>query len=237
MKTILALVCFTLAASCPSVFANVVKLAAEDSWPPFAKQDGSGISKAIIEKAYAYSGTKVEFVTVPYARALLMAEQGKVHGAFNVTKQASTEDLYAFGELPLLKVSASFYYPPNSKHNYKSLAEIPNDTAIATIIGYEYGNEYEKHKKRFSESRVSSQTQIIKMLMIGRLDMAIMFDEVAAYTLGEMGLSKDAIVKGEINHTSDIYIAFNKELKNSEIIKKLDLGLKAIEQESAYITP
>ena len=237
MKAVFVLISFALFAFSKLAFADVVRLAAEDSWPPFAKQDGSGISKAIIEKAYAYSGTKVEFVTVPYARALLMAEQGKVHGAFNVTKQASTESIYAFGERPLLKVSASFYYPPNSKLNYKKLSDIPDDTSVATIIGYEYGDEYEKHKNRLSESRVSSQIQIIKMLMIGRIDMAIMFDEVVAYTLDEMGLDRDAIVRGEINHTSDIYIAFNKELKNTDVINKLDLGLKAIEQESAYITP
>lgn len=220
-----------------SALAEVVKLAAEDSWPPFAKPDGSGISKAIIEKAYSYTGTKVEFVTVPYARALLMAEQGKVHGAFNVAKQASTESSYAFGEYPLLQVSASFYYPPNSELDYSELSDIPDNTSVATIIGYEYGNQYEAHKGRFLESKVSSQRQIIKMLMIGRIDMAIMYDDVAAYTLDEMGIDKSDIIRGKLSHTSDIYIAFNKELANSEVISKLDIGLKAIEQETMCATP
>ena len=35
------------------VHAEEVTLAAESSWPPFAKKDGSGISKTIIEKAYS----------------------------------------------------------------------------------------------------------------------------------------------------------------------------------------
>lgn len=222
---------------CFESLANVVRLAAEDSWPPFAKEDGSGIARTIIEKAYAYTGTRVEFITVPYARALLMAEQGKVDGAFNVTKQASTENTFAFGSQPLLRVSASFYYPKQSKLNYRNVDEIPTDTVIATIIGYEYGDRFEANRARFAESRVASQQQIIKLLLSERIDMAILFDEVASYTLAQMGLSQDAIKQGKINHTSDIYVAFNKALANSDKLKKLDLGLKAIEQESAYITP
>lgn len=217
--------------------SDTVRLAAEDSWPPFATENGDGISRTIIEKAYAYSDTKVEFVVVPYARALSMVESGEVDGAFNVTKQASTETKFAFGELPLLNVSASFYYPRNGNLNYQSIADVPNGTSIATIIGYEYGDAYSAHKHRFEESRVASQEQIIKLLMSKRVDMAIMFDEVASFTLEQMQLKPDSIDKGNINHTSDIYVAFNKKLADSKKIRALDKGLKAINAESAFITP
>ena len=77
------------------------------------------------------------------------------------------------------------------------------------------------------------QAQIVNLLKAGRVDMAIMFDEVASYTLEQMQLPAEDIKKGHINHTSDIYVAFNKSHANSQIIKDLDKGLKAIEQESA----
>ena len=217
--------------------AKTVKLAVEDSWPPFADKLGEGISKSIITKAYAYSGIEVEYIVVPYARALSMAEQGEVDGAFNVTKQDSTTAIFAFGNEPLLNVSASFYYPKNSTLNFNTSADIPSGTKVATIIGYEYGDGYSKHQHRFLESRVASQTQIVKLLQSKRVDMAIMFDEVAAHTLEEMGLTEQSIRRGKINHTSDIYVAFNKRLAGSKKIKNLDVGLKAIRQESAFITP
>lgn len=220
-----------------SVNSEVITLAAENSWPPFAKKDGSGISKTIIEKAYGYSGHTVKFITVPYARALNMAKRGSVDGAFNVTKQASTEADFAFGERALLKVSASFYYPKASKLSYTNSNSIPRGTSVATIIGYEYGDNYEKNRERFDEVRVATQAQIVNLLKAGRVDMAIMFDEVASFTLEQMKLPAGEIKKGHINHTSDIYVAFNKSLANSSIIKDLDLGLKAIGKESAYITP
>lgn len=228
---------YTLLLFASSIHAEVITLAAESSWPPFAKKDGSGISKTIIEKAYSYSGHTVEFVVVPYARALSMAKQGSVDGAFNVTKQASTEADFSFGERALLKVSASFYYPPGSNLSYTTSDMIPRGTSIATIIGYEYGDRYEKNRERFDEVRVATQAQIVNLLKAGRVDMAIMFDEVASYTLEQMQLPTEDIKKGHINHTSDIYVAFNKSHANSQIVKDLDKGLKAIEQESAYITP
>ena len=236
MKQLILFVSFILIVVTPT-YADVVRLAAEDSWPPFAKQNGSGISRTIIEKAYGYSGRKVEFVIVPYARALSMAKMGQVDGAFNVTKQASTELDFAFGNEPLLKVSASFYYHPNSKLNFTSSDKIPRGTSIATIIGYEYGDKYETNRHKFEEVRVASQEQIVKLLQTGRVDMAIMFDDVASFTLEMMELTADSIKKGAINHTSDIYVAFNKDLKQSSKIKDLDLGLLSIQQESAYITP
>jgi polar amino acid transport system substrate-binding protein len=216
---------------------ETVILAAEDSWPPFAKSNGEGISKSIIEKAYAYSGMDVQFVIVPYARALNMAQAGEVDGAFNVTKQGSTEAKFHFGEEPLLRVSASFYYSPSSKLNYKSVSEIPEGTKIATILGYEYGDSYTQNQARFTESRVATQQQIVKLLLSGRVDMAIMFDEVASYTIDEMGFEQSVLRKGALNHTSEIYVAFNKKLKGSEKVRKLDLGLKAIRDESAFVTP
>jgi polar amino acid transport system substrate-binding protein len=60
-----------------------IKLAAENSWPPYSDKNGSGISKEIIQAAYNSVNVTVEFIVVPYARALKMAKLGQVDGAFN----------------------------------------------------------------------------------------------------------------------------------------------------------
>jgi polar amino acid transport system substrate-binding protein len=89
-------------------------------------------------------------------------------------------------------------------HNYKALADIPDGTLVGLIIDYEYGDKFEH---RFKQIRVSSQEQIINMLKVGRLDSAILFDAVASFTLKSMRLEPTDILKGPINHTSDIYVA------------------------------
>ena len=102
------------------------------------------------------------------------------------------------------------------------------------IIGYEYGDDYEKHRQRFNEVRLAKQSQIIEMLQSKRIDMAIMFDEVAAYSLQQLNLSSSVIKQGAINHISDIYIAFSKSRDTDNIIKAFESGLKKLNNEAVY---
>ena len=212
-----------------SILAEDFTFAAEDSWPPFAKADGSGLSRDIIERALSYSNSTASFITVPYARALKMAENGQVDGAYNVTKQANTSEKFIFGEEPLFQAPASFYYPLGSQQNYTGVDQMPNGIGIAVINGYEYGDLFEKHRQRFKEIRVTSQRQIINLLVENKIHLAIMFDDVASYTLNEMGLKASAIRKGHLNHVSDIYVAFSPKAENIEQkIKMFDAGLRQI---------
>ncbi len=212
-----------------SLASDTISLAGEDSWPPFAKEDGTGASYELILQALSHSVYRIEFVTVPYARALLMTENGQTDGAFNVTKQASTIEKFVFGEEPLFSVAAHYFYPPNKSQDYTKPSDIPKGTSVGVIIGYEYGDEYESVRMNFEEVKVSSQRQLIYLLTREKIDMAIMFDSVAMYTLAEMGLDYDTIARGNINHTSDIYVAFSKKASGlKEKIGALDKGLKQI---------
>ena len=83
------------------------------------------------------------FVTVPYARALKMAENGQVDGAYNVTRQKNTLAMFVFGNEPLFQARASFYYPKDSRFDYESVDKLPNGMNIALITGYEYGDKFE----------------------------------------------------------------------------------------------
>ncbi len=227
----LAVACLML--PCCVAAGEAFVFAAEDSWPPFAKADGTGLSRSIIEQALAYSGSTATFITVPYARALKMAENGQVDGAYNVTRQQNTLKRFVFGSEPLFQARASFYYPKDSTFNYASVDKFPGGLNIALITGYEYGDTFEAHRKRFKEVRLANQRQIINMLLENKVHMAIMFDEVAAYTLAAMQLPEDAIRKGELNHVSDIYVAFSPEANNLQSkLAVFDEGLRQVKQES-----
>ncbi len=167
----------------------------------------------------------------PYTRVLDEVEKGILVGGYNVTRQASTEQQFLFGQQPLLKAPASFYFSPKNPkaQEYHNIADIPAGSSIGLIIDYEYGDKFELHKNRFNQVRVSNQEQIIHMLRIGRLDGAILFDAVATYTLKSMQLEPTSIVKGPVNHTSDIYVAFSFSHKKARFFaEKLDQGLLKI---------
>ena len=228
LRTLFSIIILFIGQNCAAL--ESIKLAVENSWPPYSDKNGNGISKDIIQAAYNSVNVNVEFISVPYERALKMAEIGQVDGAFNVTKQKSTLEKFNFGEIPILQATASFYYHNDSTMNFTSANEIPEGSAIGVIIGYEYGDNYDKNKSRLKEVRVTNQTQIIELLRRKRIDLAIMFDEVAKNKLGKMGLQLNDIKKGEVNHRSDIYVAFSKSKNTINAMEHLDKGLSNIKK-------
>lgn len=212
-----------------------VVLGVEDSWPPYADKNGEGISVELVRAALQSVGQPVVFEVRPYARVLREVESGKLDGGFNVTRQSSTEARFVFGHSPLLVAKGSYYFAPQRVLAFSAPDQIPDGTRVGTIIGYEYGNQYELNRARFSESRVGNQRQIIKMLMAGRLDVAVMFDRVAAYTLAEMDLPSNVLRKGATNHSSDIYVVFSRvNPLAKEYARMLDLGLQRIKESGKY---
>jgi len=216
---------------------NSIVLAVEDSWPPYADANGQGISTDILKQAFNSVGIKLITRVYPYARVLDEVKKGTLVGGYNVTRQASTDKLYLFGQQALLQAAASFYFSPENKaaQKYQSIADIPAGTSVGIIIDYEYGDLFEQHKNRFKEVKVSSQEQVINMLRLGRIDSAILFDAVASHTLKTMELPEGSIQKGPLNHVSDIYVAFSRAHKQAQYFTdKLDQGLFVIKKNGQY---
>jgi len=212
-----------------------VSLVAEDSWPPYSDSQGRGLSNELVSAAYNLVGIETQIAVMPYARVEHQVQAGKFDGGFNVTRQASTEELFVFGQQPLLSAPASFFFRRAEGQTYSSYEDVPDGIKIGLIIGYEYGDIYQQNKHRFVEIRVSQQQQIIRMLMAGRIDAAIMFDEVAAYNLRRMGLETDRIDKAFQNHVSEIYVGFSlKNDRSAHYAERLDKGLLNLKASGEY---
>jgi polar amino acid transport system substrate-binding protein len=210
-------------------------LGVENSWPPYADENGQGVSADIVRAAFSAVGRPVTFKVRPYARVLLEVASGALDGGFNVTRQASTEPRFIFGEIPILVANASYYFPADHVIDFNGADRVPDGTRVGLIIGYEYGDSYERYRSRIIENRVGRQRQIIRMLMAGRIDAGVMFDRVASYTLRGMDLPKGAVVKGPLHHRSDIYVVFSKVKSESQKnARDLDRGLKIIKDSGLY---
>lgn len=165
----------------------------------------------------------------PYARALYLTKTGLVNACLNVTKQESTEAVFYFGKEPLLIADAYFFVSPDNLREVPSLKDVPEHYRVGVITSYEYGDLFEAEKHRFALSEVRTQEQLISMLKTGRLDAMIMFDEVYEYTRKEMALPQGLFRRAFLNHSSDIYVAFNKDDPQSKIYaEKLDTALRQL---------
>ncbi|WP_350431464.1 transporter substrate-binding domain-containing protein [Shewanella sp. H8] len=236
--TLLALVIFCVIFTPKTTLAEPLKitLAAEDGWPPFANEFGSGISHNLINQAFKQVDVDVSTIIVPYTRGLIMTERGSVDGVFNVTREESTIDRFVFGNEPLFTVTASFFFAKEHPTMANNKWQLPSRSIIGIVNGYEYGDEFNTlvEQRKLQVITVNSQRQLINLLLVGRIDTAIMFDLVADVYIQQMGVEDDITAKF-INHKSEIFVAFSKLNPQAERLSKLlDEGLLTLQKQGKY---
>lgn len=214
--------------------AMLIRIAAEDNWPPFSDSQGRGLSEQLVKAAFATQGYQITTVVVPYARALYSTRQGDTDACWNVTRQHNTEQEFTLHKIPLFTADSSFYYYLKPQP-YPSVTQIPDGAAVGVILGYEYGDLYEQHKHRFDLVQVSTHTQLIGLLNSGKLDLAIFFDDVLRYYLQQEGIKAQNIRRGKLNYSSEIYLAFSKDNpQSSKRAKALDAGITELKKSGVY---
>lgn len=220
---------------CLPAAAGTLSVAAEDAWPPFSDEHGMGYSRELAVAAFQLSGITLNVQAVPYARALSMTQNGEVNACWNVTRQPSTEAQFLFGREPLFQASASYYYKAGKDLHFAGPADIPDGTRVAVINGYEYGDEFEQQRHRFQLVEVSKQKQMLALLLNERVDVALFFDRVFDFTMADSHFDHSLFVRGETNHVSDIYLAFDKHNPESRhFASALDEGLRALHKSGEY---
>jgi len=230
LSLLLCLISYSLAAD---DMAKTIKLAAEDNWAPYAESSGSGLSHSLINSAFSRVGIKVDSIVVPYARAVVMAKKGIVDGVFNLIKQASTQDQFIFGKQALFSATASFYQNNQSPLDVESKWQLPQNTKVGIIDGYEYGDELSE-LPNIQIIKLSNHHQLINLLLLNRIDTAIMYDLVAEQYIDQMRVASE-IGSTFINHTGQVYLAFSKENPESEYLAQmLDTGLTALKNDGSY---
>ncbi len=232
VATTYALALVLCAVSLPATAANdltEVTLAVENSWPPFSKADGTGLSNQIVREAYKSQGIDVNYVVAPYARQLIATQNGTYVGVFNVTKQPSTQRNFLFCKERLFKATTAYYIHEDKPLTAQNFKDLNAGERVGLIIGYEYG-PYILSNLAVEKYAVSNQTALIRMLLVGRLDTIIMFDAIAQYTLPTIPGSHKIKRAFEGEH-SDIYVAFSKRHKDAPYFcEKLDQGLKTLKE-------
>ena len=212
---------------------QVIKLAAEDNWAPFANASGTGISHSIINSAFSRVNIEVKSIVVPYSRAVVMAKKGLVEGVFNLVKEKSTEQHFVFGEHPLFSATASFYQNAKMPVQAMDKWQLPPNTKVGIIEGYEYGDELNL-LPNVHIFKLSNHNQLINLLLLDRIDLAIMYDLVAEQYIQRMGVAAD-IEQTFTNHTGQVYLAFSKDNPQAETLAKLlDTGLISLKQDGSY---
>ncbi|MDO8702557.1 MAG: transporter substrate-binding domain-containing protein [Undibacterium sp.] len=217
--------------------AETITLVSEDNWYPYAAfKDGkiSGFAVDIVEAAYAKVGIKVQFISAPYSRCLMLARTGQALGCFDSTNDVALAPNYLFHKEPLFKAVIGIYA--------KSAAQ-PAPVKVSDLRGhkvgftheYTYGDEVETDKKIVREVAPSDLSNLRKLL-IGRSDYSLIYTRIFDY----LQVTYPAEFNGKIRQVGvviedKLFVSFSKIWPDaSRYAKLLDQGLIGIRADGTY---
>lgn len=226
-----------LAALATSAHAETITLVSEDNWYPYAAfKDGkiSGFAVDVIEAAYAKVGIKVEFISAPYSRCLMLVKTGRALGCFDSLNDVTLAPDFLFHHEPLFKAVIGIYAtnPAQAKPVYPVNLR---GRRVGFTHEYTYGDEIEKDKKILREVAPSDLSNLRKLLL-GRSDFSLVYTRIVDYLEG----AYPAEFKGKIHQVGiavedKLYVSFSKSWPDAKrYAKLLDQGLIAIREDGTY---
>jgi len=220
-----AVALFTLSAIPAIAHPRIVMVT--EAWPPFriedesAPQKFSGIDIDIMRLVAAELGIEVEIQRHPWGRSLEMLKNGQVDMITGVAFSKERTEFLAYVSTPYASVQPVFYIRKGSAASVKSYNDLYGKS-IGQSTSSIYFQPYDTDVK-LNKVNLSTEEQIIRMLALGRIDLAIGTDPNLAWDIARLGL-RDAV-----EHTSyvppvktDLYIAFSKKSSAIELLSAID---------------
>ena len=169
---------FILLVNAPTTLAQTTPLviAVEDDAAPWSQRDGSGYANDLVTAAFKAVGVDVELRVMPYARCKRMAVNGELAACLSMSPAAEFAGLVQLSTKPLFTCHAGYFYSVNKPPRVKRQDDLPRDTVVGTVIGYEYPAAFERLSQRGVIIREESPSEDVnlKKLALGRVDLALL---------------------------------------------------------------
>ncbi|WP_319586957.1 transporter substrate-binding domain-containing protein [uncultured Desulfobulbus sp.] len=191
----------TLWGGCPSVFAadassSVLRLA-NGEWPPYTGRHlpGQGCDSQVVTEAFAMEGVRVEYEFLPWARGLLLSQNGVVDGAVEWAGTAEQRQTHFVNSDPLSRQEWVFFHHRETSYSWEHLDDL-KDRTIGLTIGYAYNDVFADLRKQqpamFTEA--ASDLLNFKKLLSGRIDL-FPIERAVGYFLIKKDLSPEERAK------------------------------------------
>jgi len=213
-----------------SVFAyaeqaeKLIILRSQDDWGPneYIDSEGKLVGSHIdlIQLAAEKVGVEVEFVAMPWKRALKSIREGTGDAISYVIKtpERSSFLIYHSGNI-ISQGSSRFAYLNGRDFGYDGSLSSVRDRHIGVIHGYNYGEKFDRNQLN-NLTNVSSEKQLLQMLLDRRLDLILVNIDRLKYKFGTTP-GFDQIRTMDIASVShDIYLAFSRVKGKQEIARK-----------------
>jgi len=186
-----------------------------DEWYPFNGVPGSDRPGYLIEVAtriFAAAGHKVDYQLMPWERAIAESRAGKFDCIVGAYKDDAPD--FVFPVVAMGRDQQGFFRADGKSWRY-DINTLP-DERLAVVGGYSYddGGELDTYVKQHPHSPSVQITKgdqplarNIRMLVAGRVDVAVSSITVMHAKLAEMGFADDVQQVATLGEPDDVYIA------------------------------
>lgn len=228
------LVASLLVSSTSTVAENVLRLVG-NVWPPYTDRHlpEGGLSTDLIGTALGRAGYQVDYVEVPWERAL----QGLRSGTYDMTNgwPAAKRVSYVRSSRPFLTNRMRWIQRSDGDFHFDGLDSLVG-YAIALSRGYSYDDKLEDDA-RLDKGYVADFIQAARMVLAGRVDLTLEDERTALFhfdrELKDVSASLD-FVPGEFAVLNLSLVVRNSHPQQEEIIAAFDREIALMVDDGTY---
>ncbi|GCA54239.1 bacterial extracellular solute-binding proteins, family 3 [Pseudomonas sp. SCT] len=231
LRRLLGLILLLASASLP---AEVLRLAG-NPWPPYTDRSlpGEGLSVELIRTALGRGGYQVEYIEVPWERALLGLRKGS-YDMVNGWPTVKRVD-YSLSSRPFLINRMRWVQRSGSGIRYDGL-----DSLIGYLLvlsrGYTYSDELDDDT-RLQKGYAANFVQAATMVLAGRADLTLEDERTALFHFErELGHERDALafVPGEFRRVELSLLVRRDHPRATDIIATFNREIAAMLDDGSY---
>lgn len=195
----------------------------------------SGLHIDMIQAVAEELDIKVSYKSQPWNRAQAMIRNGKADAISYISKTKEREQYLIFKEDNILSTVKLGFIVLKSREKeiaYDGKLESLKSFIIGTQVGYIYGKKFDEAHV-LQKHEVVGKDQLIKMLQLGRVDMALMEYSVFLSLKNKYDLNDFVFMEPAIRDMP-VYLAFFRTLKHDNTARKFGKGIKLFKQSKDY---
>ena len=197
-----------------------------------------GLTPHIVTQAFALEGVKVEWLFVPWARAMHLAQNTHADASCCWAKNQQRQGNFLYS-VPIQSRSSVLFHLKSNKFNWQTIDDFEGIT-IGGVTGYTYGKTLDRAEKagKFTIYRIKTEKQGFNMLLLNRISLFVS-DKKIGYSMLSDFFQKDK-VELITHHPKAIQTFHNhliiskKHAKNKKLIELFNKGLKKLKETGKY---
>lgn len=219
--------------------AKTLKVAI-DNWTPFVYFENDkpkGLTIDIFNKLTKELNIDIEFIQIPWARALSMMKKGEIDAMGNLSYSKERTKYIQYIQPPFYKLKTTFYTLKGNEKLISSYEDLHNHILL-TAKGYLYFPKFDTDVKIHKEeiqyrmeknSMIIEEELMLRMLLAKKVQVIISSNAIMDYLI-EKGSYNNLVKKANYDplHSDLIHIGISKHSPFFKDINKINAAMKKI---------